>query len=171
LGDRGAGATRIEQLEAALLQHPDHSYTTEGLRLKKELIQLKRYTHPLKDALKHINDETEGMIEDINLRYLKDCLDQTIELTAQIDQQKEMIAGLMELQLAGLNNRMNQVMKMLAAFSAIFLPLSFIAGIYGMNFEWMPELSWPLGYPAILGFMGLVAISMLIWMRNKGWFK
>ena len=120
-------------------------------------------------------DKIWNLIADETRIYLRDCYDHTIQLIDLLETYRELASGLTDIYLSSLSNRLNEIMKVLTIFSAIFIPLTFIAGIYGMNFNperspWnMPELNWKWGYPFSLGLMLAVTIGMLIYFRKKGW--
>ena len=121
-----------------------------------------------------IRDESAFVREETKL-FLRDCYDHTIQLIDMIETYREIASGLVDIHLSSVSNRMNEVMKVLTIIATIFIPLTFIAGIYGMNFDtqaspWnMPELHWRYGYPVSLLAMATIAIGLLIWFRRKGW--
>jgi magnesium transporter len=102
-------------------------------------------------------------------RYLRDAYDHTIHVIDAVESFRDMLSGLHDAYLSSLSNRMNEIMKVLTIIATLFIPLTFIAGIYGMNFEFMPELKWPWGYPLILGLMLLAAGGLLLFFKRKGW--
>jgi len=101
--------------------------------------------------------------------FLRDVYDHTIQVIDTIETYRDMVSGMLDTYLSSISNRMNEVMKVLTIFAAIFIPLTFVAGIYGMNFAYMPELGWKWGYFAVLAIMATIGISMLIYFRNKKW--
>ena len=109
------------------------------------------------------------LIEDATFPYLRDLYDHTIQVMDTIETFRAMLSGMLDLYLSPISLRMNEVMKILTMFSALFIPLTFLAGLYGMNFKHMPELDWEYGYFGVLGLMGAVAVSMLLFFRRKGW--
>ena len=103
--------------------------------------------------------------------FLRDCYDHTIQVIDMIETYRDLASGLLEVYLSSASNRLNEVMKVLTIISTIFIPLNFIAGVYGMNFHrYMPELDWYFGYPMVLGIMAVVGGSLVLYFRRKGWF-
>ena len=101
--------------------------------------------------------------------YFRDVYDHSIRIIESLDSYRELISGLLDIYLSTISNKMNAVMKVLTIFAAIFIPLTFIAGIYGMNFEFMPELKWKFSYPILLGIMASLGIGMLLFFKKKKW--
>jgi magnesium transporter len=124
---------------------------------------------------KILKDES-GFIDPVNLRYYADVYDHVVHLIDSLDTYKDLTSGLMDIYINTLNSRMNEVMKVLTVISTIFMPLTFIVGVYGMNFHtdksvWnMPELDSPYGYPIVMGFMLLIVIAMIRYFKFKKWF-
>jgi magnesium transporter len=115
----------------------------------------------IRDESKHISDDTKV--------FLRDCYDHVIQLQESIESYREVCSDLRDYHLSAVGNRTNEVMKTLTIVSTIFIPLSFLAGLYGMNFETMPELRWKYGYFMLLGLMASIAIGFFVWFRRKGW--
>ncbi len=113
-------------------------------------------------------DESE-LIKESTQVFLRDLHDHTIQIIDTIETFREMISGMLDIYLSGVSNKMNQVMKVLTIVATIFIPLTFIAGIYGMNFKNMPELEWHTGYPLVLVFMGVVVVVMLVYFKKRKW--
>jgi magnesium transporter len=101
--------------------------------------------------------------------YLRDVYDHTIQVIDTVESYRDMISGMVDIYLSSISNKMNEVMKVLTIFASIFIPLTFVAGVYGMNFEFMPELTWRWGYFALLGFMALVGITLVVYFKRKRW--
>lgn len=165
----------VEELEREVVQEPEFGYITRIHDLKRDLLTVRRAVWPQREMLNAmVRDETAFVTEETRL-FLRDCYDHTIQLIDMIETYREIASGLVDIQLSSVSNRMNEVMKVLTVIATIFIPLSFIAGIYGMNFDtqvsaWnMPELHWAYGYPAALAFMAAIAIGLLAWFRKKGW--
>jgi magnesium transporter len=110
------------------------------------------------------------LVSDSTQIYLRDVYDHTIQVIDTMESFRDLNAGILELHLSTISNRMNSIMKVLTIIATIFIPLTFIAGVYGMNFEYMPELKWTWGYPAALGIMSSLGILMLFFFKRKGWF-
>jgi magnesium transporter len=142
---------------------------------KHDLLQLRRAVWPQRDMLNALAREKLPFVSEATRPYLRDCYDHCIQLMDMLETFRDVASGLMELHLAAVSNRMNEVMKVLTVISTIFIPLSFIAGVYGMNFDrdasrWnMPELGWVYGYPFSLGLMLLTALILLLYFQRRGW--
>jgi len=140
------------------------------ISIRKELIFIKRAANPLRDAVRRLNSLESSFFDSSIIRYINDLLDHLNHIIQEIEIQRDIITGLIDLNNTNLNNKMNNVMKMLTVIATIFIPLTFIAGIYGMNFKFMPELEWKYGYPVALGIMSIIGVVMLIYMKKKKWF-
>lgn len=161
---------KVETLEENISENPSIHDFREIQELKKEFIYLRKVVYPLREALnKMIKNET-GFIESHTLKYYSDVYDHVIHLIDSLDTYKDLTSTLMDLYMNTINYKMNEVMKLLTIITTIFIPLSFIAGIYGMNFENMPELTWHYGYFEVLAFMGIILIGMVFYFSYKKWF-
>ena len=161
--------TMIGEVEADLMdQTTDAEYNIPGIR--KTLIPLRRIIFPLREALKKIMLSDNKLINKGMRPYLSDVQDHLQHLSETTDSFTEMVANLVNLQVTNQNNKMNSIMMNLTIVATIFIPLSFLAGIYGMNFKYMPELDWKYGYPAFLTLVLLIASGMLWYMKRKKWF-
>jgi magnesium transporter len=142
---------------------------------RRELLILRRSVWPLRDAISQLRSEITPFITDDTRIYLRDCYDHAVQLLDLLESYREIAGDVRDYYLSSISNRMNEIMKTLTVIATIFLPLSFIAGVYGMNFDttlskWnMPELHWRYGYPYALGLMLVVAIGMLLWFKRRGW--
>jgi magnesium transporter len=168
---------RLDRLEESVLRTPE-AETLEGIHgLRSELLHLKRSLWPLREVLAHLQREPGGWFQESTLIYLRDCHDHVVQILDLLDGARETASNLMGVYMSQISNRMNEVMKFLTLIATIFIPLGFIAGVYGMNFSseasfWnMPELSWRFGYPFALGLMGVVAVAFLAYFWRKGWFR
>ena len=139
-------------------------------RLKRKMIVLRKSVWPLREVISGLQRTESALIKDSTSIYLRDVYDHTIQIIDTIESFRDMVSGMVDLYLSSISNKMNAVMKVLTIIATIFIPLTFIAGIYGMNFEDMPELRWQLGYPAVLLVMVLVAVVMLFYFRKRKWF-
>jgi magnesium transporter len=138
-------------------------------RLRSQLLELRRWLRPNRELLNQlIRDETEHVTDETRV-FLRDCYDHIIQLQESIESYRELCSDLRDFHLASVGNRTNEVMKTLTIVSTIFIPLGFIAGLYGMNFDSMPELQWRYGYAAVLALMTGVTVGFLLWFRRKGW--
>lgn len=145
--------------------------------VKRELLMLKRAIWPLRDAISELRAETTPFVSDKTRIYLRDCYDHAVQLIDLLETYRDIAGDLRDYFMSSISNRMNEVMKTLTIISTVFLPLSFIAGIYGMNFDteaspWnMPELGWLYGYPFALGMMAALAAGMMYYFYRRGWLK
>jgi magnesium transporter len=161
---------QIEDIEDAVYNNPSTREFQHIQQLKKELIYLRKALYPLRDALNKLLKDESGFIESVNTRYFSDVYDHVVHLIDSLDTYKDLTSGLMDIHINTLNTRMNEIIKVLTIASTIFMPLTFIVGVYGMNFEFMPELHSPLGYPGVWGCMILVTVGMVMYFRHKKWF-
>lgn len=137
---------------------------------RRGLILLGRILRRHRDMIAQLLRSDELFAPDLNL-YLRDVHDHSLQLLDMVETGRELAASLVEIHLSAINNRLNQVMKTLTIIASIFIPLTFLAGIYGMNFEFMPELAWPWAYPAVLGLMFIVAVGLVLWFYRRGWIE
>lgn len=160
----------VEDIEETVYESPTNQTFHRIQKLKKELIFLRKALYPLRDALgKIIKDELE-CIQEENLRFYSDVYDHVVHLIDSVDTYRDLTAGLMDAHINAMNTRMNEVMRVLTVISTIFMPLTFIVGVYGMNFHHMPELSWSWGYYGVWAIMAVLVIGMLSFFRYKKWF-
>lgn len=167
----------IEEIEEAVLAAPDQGTIQRLHLLRRELILLRKSIWPLRELLSGLlrQDGEVSLIAPDTAIYLRDLYDHTIQVIDTVETYRDLLAGLIDIHLSSLSNRMNEIIKVLTMFAVIFIPLTFIAGVYGMNFApeaspWnMPELNWYWGYPLVLLLMAAVTGSMLIYFRYKKW--
>ena len=160
---------RIELLEEKLLTDPTTPTLQKIQNLKREMIFLRRWVWPLREVVNGLERGESAWVREATRVYLRDVYDHTIQVIDTIEIFREMLSGMMDIYLSSLNNRMNAVMKVLTIIATIFMPLTFLAGVYGMNFKHMPELEWHWGYPAAWLVMVLIAVLMLFIFRRKKW--
>lgn len=167
---------QIEAIEEDIYTNSlDHQFKRIQ-QLKKELIFLRKALYPLRDALSKVTKEESGFIDMGNHRYFADVYDHVVHLIDSLDTYKDLTSGLMDIYINSLNTRMNEVMKVLTIISTIFMPLTFIVGVYGMNFHpesspWnMPELNAKYGYPVVMLVMLLIVLGMIRYFKFKKWF-
>ncbi len=160
----------VEEIEENVYENPTNDTFNRIQKLKKDLIYLRKAVYPLRDALSKVIKGESEFIEEESLRYYSDVYDHVIHLIDLLDTYKDLTSSLLDIHINAMNTRMNEVMKVLTVISTIFMPLTFIVGVYGMNFDYMPELRWHWGYFTVLGSMGLIVISMLYYFRRKKWF-
>ena len=160
---------RVEEMEDALVRTPGPEIVRRIHRLKHEALLMRHSVWPLREVLGALARVESALIRPATRPYLRDAYDHTIQVVDTIESLRDMIGSLMDLYLSSLSNRMNEVMKVLTIIATVFIPLTFIAGVYGMNFRHMPELREPWGYPAVLALMLAVALAMLYFFRRKKW--
>ena len=160
---------RLEVVEERLLADPGTATLQKIQNLKKEMLLLRKWIWPLREVISSLERGEFPGIQESTRIYLRDVYDHTIQVMDTIEIYRDMLSGMLDIYLSSLNNRMNAVMKVLTIIATIFMPLTFLAGVYGMNFKHMPELDWPWGYPIILILMASVAILMLTLFRRKKW--
>lgn len=159
----------IENIEDELLENPSGETLRDIYELKRELVQLRKYTFPLRELV-HKFQISESPLIDANTKlYIRDLYDHAMQIMDTTDSYRDMIAGMLETYLSLASNRMNEVMKVLTVMATIFIPLTFIAGVYGMNFENMPELRHRLGYPGVMLLMLIVGLGMVYYFRRRKW--
>lgn len=160
---------RIQQLEDELLSKNLIQTERRILKIRKKLMQIRKNIFPLKDAMRQLMRDEPELIDETTFKYYRDVSDHINYVTETAEGFKDSIAGLMDLYNSNLNNRLNNIIKVLTIISSIFIPLSFIAGVYGMNFENMPELKTENGYYIVLSVMGVLGVGMLVFMIRKKW--
>jgi len=160
---------RVEVLEDRVVEDPEPEVLRDIHRLKGRLRLLRESTWPMRDAVSRLERGISDLITPATAPFLRDVYDHTIQVAESAETYREMLLAMLDTYLSSVSNRMNEVMKVLTIIATIFIPITFVAGVYGMNFEHMPELAWPWAYPAALGVMAGVAIGMLIFFRRKRW--
>jgi magnesium transporter len=160
---------RVESLEEELMTNP----TTETLQiihhLKRELISMRKSVWPLRELIGSLERGESRLFEEKTTVFLRDVYDHTIQVIDTVETLRDMVSGMLDVYLSSVSNRMNEVMKVLTIIATIFIPMTFIAGIYGMNFEFMPELKWHYGYHLVWVIIIAIAIIMLFYFRRKKW--
>jgi magnesium transporter len=160
---------RLEALEAVVIDNPSPAVLSELNRLKNQLINLRRAIWPQREAINNLVRGDHELISDEVGVYLRDTYDHCIQTSEVAEMYREMVTGLMNTYLSSVANRTNEVMKVLTIMASIFIPLTFMAGIYGMNFEHMPELKYQYSYGILWFAMGMVASGMIFFFYRKGW--
>ncbi|KTD62273.1 magnesium/cobalt transporter CorA [Legionella spiritensis] len=163
-----AAEDTLSAVEDRLIVDPADISLNELYAIKRRTITMRKVIAPLRDIIHLlVSPEQNHFIESRYLIYYRDLHDHAIRLVELIDLHREMSAGMLEIYLSALNNRMNETMKVLTLFASIFIPLTFIAGVYGMNFEFMPELKWRYAYPVIMVIMTAIAAAMFYFFKKK----
>jgi magnesium transporter len=160
---------RIEALEAELIETPTQKTVQKIYQLKRELIFLHNAVWPLREVVSALGKDESALIRESTAPYIRDVYDHVIQVIDSVDIYREMTSGMLDMYLSSVSNRLNQVMKVLTVIATIFMPLTFIVGLYGMNFKHMPELEAPYGYPAVVALMVVIAGFMLVVFKKKKW--
>lgn len=166
---------RLEQMEIDLLEQPRKQTLTGLHHLKRELLLLRRVLWPQREALNNLMRMDNSLIHQDTLLYFRDCQDHSIQIIELLESFRDMATGMMDIYLSSISQKTNEVMRVLTIISTIFIPLTFIVGIYGMNFEnpaspWaMPELRWFYGYPMVWGLMITVVAGLLWFFKRRDW--
>lgn len=160
----------ILDLELEILENPNEQIVKKIIEQKKVLSELRKIIYPVRDGLKEITKGEAEFISENYYNYFNDIYDHIKQIVDNLDTQREMLTSLMDFYMSQVSTQMNKVMQTLTIIATIFIPLTFLAGIYGMNFQFMPELGWKWSYPILLLIMLIVGVSMYIYMRRKKWF-
>ncbi len=160
---------RIEVLEEEVYTNPKPIVAQNIQQLKKEVLKVRRWIFPVKELISRLIDSESPLIKHDTKLFLRDALDHSLEINESLQIYREMSMSLMEMYMSNMSNKMNEVMKVLTIMASIFIPLTFIAGIYGMNFDHMPELHWKYGYYYVWGLMITLFLGMLIYFKRKDW--
>jgi len=164
------GSEILEELEARVIRGVRTETLIDIQRRKRDFMFLRKSISPLRDVLLAIERNDTDLISPSLMVFFRDIADHSIRVIDNIETSREMLSGMLDIYLSSVSNRLNEVMKVLTVISTIFMPLTFIAGVYGMNFHNMPEIGWPYGYYASLVLMAFVVITMLIFFKRKKWF-
>jgi len=160
---------RIEDLEERLVSNPTEQMLRQIHKIKRELISLRKSVWPLREVISSLERSESSLIKKATGVYLRDVYDHTIQVIDTLESFRDMASGVLDIYLSSISNRMNAVMKVLTVIATLFIPLTFIVGIYGMNFKYMPELEWKWGYLTVWLIMIAVIIVMLTYFRKKKW--
>ena len=161
--------SKIEEIEDELVSNPTTETMNRIHKLKRQIILLRKSIWPFREVIGIMEREQSQLIQESTLIYLRDIHDHIIQVIDTIETYREMLSGMVDIYLSSISNKMNQVMKVLTIIATIFIPLTFIAGIYGMNFKYTPELEWQFSYPLILASMLIAGSLMLYYFRRKNW--
>ena len=160
---------KIEALEEALIEYPTHKTSAKIHNLKRELTFLRRSVWPIRELINSLERGESKLIKKTTLPFLRDVYDHTINIIDTVEAFRDTISSMLDIYLTQVSNRMNETMKVLTVIATIFIPLTFIAGIYGMNFQFMPELGWKWAYPTVWGVIVAVGIAMVFFFKRKKW--
>ena len=156
-------------LEVKVLTSSNDEALEEIHGLKREMLLLRKTLWPLREMMSNLQRVENDLIADQTHTFLRDVYDHIVQVLDTIETLRDLSAGLLEIYLSTLSNRMNEIMKVLTIIATIFIPLTFVAGIYGMNFQYMPELGWHWGYFSALGLMAAIGIVLVVFFRRKRW--
>jgi magnesium transporter len=166
---------RLEQMEMAIVRNPEPKVMQALLQAKRDMLLLRRSIWPNKAILAKLRSEAAVLVQQDTKRYLRDCSDHTAQVIDMAETYSDMSSGLQDLYMSSISNRMNEVMKVLTIIATIFIPLSFVVGLYGMNFNPnagdlnMPELNWEFGYLFAWGIMITMVVLLLVYFKRKRW--
>ena len=160
----------IESLTEEVSEEPSRATLRRIHELKSEMIFLRKLIWPMREVAGTLERAESALIKKPTVVYLRDVYDHTVQLIEAMESYRDLVSGMHDLYLSTVSNRLNAVMKILTVFATIFAPLTFLAGIYGMNFKYMPELGWKLGYPLFWMISVVLTLTMMGVFRRKGWF-
>ncbi len=159
----------VGSLEEDLIENPKPETLQSIHEMKREMIILRKSVWPLREVVNGFERRGPPLVRESTRVFLKDVYDHTIQVIDAVETYRDVLSGMLDLYLSTVSNRMNEVMKVLTIIATIFIPLTFVAGIYGMNFQFMPELGWHWSYPLLWLVMVIVALSMVAFFRRKKW--
>ena len=160
---------KIEALQDLVVSDPKPETLQQIHALKRQLLFLRRAVWPLREAMNGLSRSECPLLQEPTKVFFRDVYDHVVQIVDTIETLREMVSACLDIYLSSISYRLNAVMKVLTIITTIFMPLTFIVGVYGMNFEHMPELQWKWGYPAVLGVMAVVGVGMLVAFRKKRW--
>ena len=160
---------RIENLETSIIEKPTKAILDEIYQLKRAILSLRKSIVPSREMINNLVHEEIAVISADTTPYLRDLYDHIVQILETADHFRDILNGMIDAYNSILGNKMNEVMKVLTIIATLFIPLTFIAGVYGMNFAYIPELAWKWGYFAVMGLMFALAVFMLLHFRKKGW--
>jgi len=160
---------RLEALEDSVVQAPDAGTLKAIHTAKRDMLFMRRAVWPMREVIGGLLRDDSELVQAGTRIYLRDVYDHAVEVIEVVEMYRDMVSSLLEVYLSSINNRMNAVIKVLTIIATIFMPLTFIVGLYGMNFKHMPELDWQYGYPLCLALMAAVTVGMIVFFRRKEW--
>lgn len=160
---------KLEDLETELLENPDKNSLTKLHNIRRETLGLRRAVYPMREMVAAFEKLDEPLFSQDNKVFTRDLYDHTIKVIETIEIYRDMTSSLLDLYINSVSNKMNEVMKVLTIMTSIFIPLSFIAGVYGMNFRYMPELGYKYGYFIVLGLMAVVFFGIIFYLKRRKW--
>ena len=160
---------RIDDLQEILVENAEPEVLHEIYKLKRELIKIRKAVWPLREVVSQMTKTDIDFIKETTNIYFRDVYDHVIQIIDTIEIYREVLSGMVDIYMSSVSNKMNEIMKVLTIIATIFIPLTFIVGVYGMNFQNMPELAWKWGYLTIMLLMVAIAIGLIIFFRRKKW--
>jgi magnesium transporter len=160
---------QVEDLEEELVTSPTQNSLQKINRLKKDMIFLRKSVWPLREMINNLERSESALIKESTKIYLRDVYDHTIQVIDTLETFRDMVSGMIDIYLSGLSYKMNEIMKVLTLIATIFIPLTFVVGLYGMNFKNMPEIEWEFGYYSVLIVMVIMVAGMLTYFKRKKW--
>ncbi len=160
---------KIEYLEEGLVLHPRPETLQTIQKYKRDMITLRKSIWPLRELINGLQRVESDLIKETTRVYLRDVYDHTIQVIDTVEDFRDILSSMVDIYLSSISFRMNEVMEVLTVIATIFIPLTFISGVYGMNFEYMPELKWRWGYPIVMFAMILLAVSMFFYFKKRKW--
>ncbi len=160
---------KVEEIEDELVTNPAPETLHNIHDLKRQMIFLRKSVWPLREVINRLERWESPLVQKSTYIYLRDVYDHTIQVIDAIETFRDMVSGMLDIYLSSVSNRMNEVMKVLTIIATIFIPLTLVAGLYGMNFKYMPELEWSWGYPMVLLSMLIIGLLMVMYFRRKKW--
>jgi magnesium transporter len=159
----------VEEIEEEIMNNANKNSLIKLYELKRELIFLRKQVWPMRDMISNMIRSESDMISKNTQIFLRDLLDHSTRIIDTVETYRDLLSGIMDVYLSNTSNRMNEIMKVLTIMSSIFIPVTFIVGVYGMNFEYMPELKSPIGYASVWAVMLVIMIGQIIYFRRKKW--
>lgn len=160
---------QVEELEDQVVSDPGPDTLARLHHYKREMLLLRKSIWPLRELLSRLSRDESPLISEETRLYLRDVYDHVVHVMDSIDTIRELLASMLDLYLSSVSKRTNEIMKVLTIFASLFMPLTFIVGVYGMNFDVMPELRWAWGYPAVMLVMLLLVVGLLVFFRRRRW--
>ena len=160
---------KIESMEEEVVADPNERTLAKIHSMKREMITLRKSIWPLRELVSAMDRSESALIKESTGVYLRDVYDHTIQIIDTVESFRDMVSGMLDIYLSSISNKMNAVMKVLTIIATIFIPLTFLAGIYGMNFKYMPEIEWPWSYAVFWVVVATVAAAMVVYFRRKKW--
>ncbi|GAB1487091.1 magnesium/cobalt transporter CorA [Aminivibrio sp.] len=161
---------RIEEMDDTILLRPKPEDIQEIHQMKREILSFRKAVWPLREEVGALEKSETPLIRPETKVFLRDLYDHIIQIIDMVETFRDILGGIHDTYLSGVSNRMNEIMKVLTIISTIFIPMTFIAGVYGMNFQYMPELKWPGGYYLVWGIMLAIALTLIVFFKRRKWF-